>query len=97
MEIFGKHIFGSDADEFRALPILSQVEWIKKHTKQQNDDAIDDFLSNIPNNNDKNCLNCGENISKRNADEVEAVVENIDTSTNGSKPNSKKRKPAKKS
>ena len=75
MEIFGKHIFGSDADEFRALPILRQVEWIKKNTKQQNDDAIDEFLSNIPNNNDKNCLNCGENISKRNADEVETVVE----------------------
>ena len=78
MEIFGKHIFGSDAEQFKSLPILNQVEWIKKNTNQKNDDLIDEFLSNIPENNDKQCLNCGTNgnISKGVSKEIESVVIN---------------------
>jgi phage tail sheath gpL-like len=60
MEIFGKHIFGSDANEFRSLAVTEQYEWIKKYTNQTNEDLINEFLSNIPENNDKNCLNCGD-------------------------------------
>jgi len=78
MEIFGKHIFGSDAEQFKSLPILNQVEWIKKNTNQKNDDLIDEFLSNIPENNDKQCLNCGTNgnIGKGVSKEIESVVIN---------------------
>lgn len=78
MEIFGKHIFGSDAEQFKSLPILNQVEWIKKNTNQKNDDLIDEFLSNIPENNDKQCLNCGTNgnIGKGIPKEIDTVVIN---------------------
>ena len=77
MEIFGKHIFGSDAEQWLKLPVLEQVNWIKSRTRQQNDDIINEFLANIPANNDKNCLNCG-NISKTISTEVTANTEPID-------------------
>jgi hypothetical protein len=77
MEIFGKHIFGSDANEFRALAVNEQYEWIKKYTNQSNEDLINEFLSNIPENNDKNCLNCGDNISKRVSKKVNTDTEQI--------------------
>lgn len=74
MEIFNKHIFGSDADYFKQLSVIEQVDWIKKYTNQQNDDLINEFLSNIPENNDKNCLDCGnkrKGISEKTATDVE--------------------------
>ena len=92
MEIFGKHIFGSDAEQFKSLPILNQVEWIKKNTAQKNDDLIDEFLSNIPENNNKECLNCGKNgnISKGIPKEIDTVIESVNTTSND-KRNSVKR------
>jgi len=91
MEIFGKHIFGTDTEQFLQLPVLEQVQWIKSKTKQQNDDIIDEFLSNIPTNNDKNCLNCG-NISKTIPTEVEPSSEVVSTSRNGKRGANKGRK-----
>jgi len=92
MEIFGKQIFGDCAKEFLNLPILSQVEWIKKYTNQQNDNIIDEFLSTIKENEDKECLNCGQNgnISKGIPKEIESVVKSISIETT-SKRNSTKR------
>ena len=94
MEIFGKYIFGSDAEQFKSLPILNQVEWIKKNTAQKNDDLIDELLSNIPENNDKQCLNCGQNanISTTILNEIETIVEPVDIGGNGKKGISKRRK-----
>mgnify|MGYP001086275283 CR=1 FL=1 len=92
MEIFGKQIFGDCAKEFLNLPILSQVEWIKKYTNQQNDNIIDEFLSNIKENENKECLNCGQNgnISKGIPKEIESIVEQNSVETTG-KRNSPKR------
>lgn len=89
MEIFGKHIFGTDATDFTNLPILEQVEWIKKRTSQKNDDIINEFLANIPANNNKNCLNCG-NISETIPTEVATDTKQIDNGAPG-KRNSTKR------
>lgn len=92
MEIFGKQIFGDCAKEFLNLPILSQVSWIKKYTKQQNDNIIDEFLSTIKENENKECLNCGQNgnIGKGVSKEIESVVEQNSVDTI-SKRNSTKR------
>lgn len=76
MEIFNKQIFGSDADYFKQMSVIEQVEWIKTYTNQQNDDLINEFLSNIPENNDKNCLDCG-NKRKGISKEVTAYTEQI--------------------
>ena len=73
MEIFGKYIFGNDAEDFVKLSILDQVQWIYKNTKQKNEDSINEFLANIPANNDKKCLNCG-NISETIPSETQAVI-----------------------
>jgi hypothetical protein len=89
MKIFNKHLFGNDAEQFLGLPIINQIDWIKANTNQQNDDLIEEFLSNIPINNEKNCLNCG-NISETIPNEV---TTNIELSNDGefSKQNSIKR------
>jgi len=95
MEIFGKHIFGSDANEFRALAVNEQYEWIKKYTNQSNEDLINEFLSNIPENNDKNCLNCGDNISKGVSKPIEKVntnnVKNVSSGTDAKRRGDNKR------
>jgi len=83
MEIFGKHLFGEDADAFINLPIMEQVSWIKKRTKQQNDNIIDEFLSNIKNNDNKECLNCGQNGDNK-RERVQEPIEQINV-TNDTK------------
>jgi len=87
MEIFNKQIFGSDADWFLEQPTMAQVEWIKKHTNQQNDDIIDEFLSNITKGTDKNCLDCGQNGNKR-----ITVSEEVITSTKSELPTKQSKK-----
>lgn len=93
MEIFGKHLFGEDAEAFINLPIMEQVSWIKKRTKQQNDNIIDEFLSNIKNNDSKECLNCGQNdnnISKGVQQPIEEInVTNVTEISSGT--NTKRR------
>jgi len=91
MEIFNKHIFGSDADYFKQLSVIEQVNWIKKHTNQQNDDLINEFLSNIPENNDKNCIDCG-NKRKRISEKIESNTESVGNGGIGVE-NSNKRQP----
>ena len=92
MEIFGKHLFGSCAQEFIDLPVMEQVQWIKKRTKQANDDLIDDFLSNLKGQEDKQCINCGTNgnIGKGIPKEIDTVIESVNTTSND-KRNSVKR------
>lgn len=95
MEIFNKQIFGSDADYFKQLSVIKQVEWIKKYTNQQNDDLINEFLSNIPENNDKNCLDCG-NISKGISKKVTTNTEQISNGIVGAENNIKRPRNSKK-
>lgn len=92
MEIFGKHLFGSCAQEFIDLPVMEQVNWIKKRTKQTNDDLIDDFLSSLKGQEDKQCINCGNNgnITSRIPEEIDTVIESVNTTTDN-KRNSVKR------
>jgi len=95
MDIFGKHIFGSDTNDFKQLSVIEQINWIKNNTEQQNDDLIDEFLSNIPENNDKNCINCGNNFSKAIPTEVATDNEPIDVGAVSGKDNLKRPKNAK--
>jgi hypothetical protein len=96
MEIFNKHIFGSDADYFKQLSVIEQVNWIKKHTNQQNDNLINEFLSNIPENNDKNCIDCGnkrKGISEKITTDTESVGNGIvGTEDNIKRPKKPKRR-----
>lgn len=91
MEIFNKHIFGSDADYFKKLSVIEQVNWIKKYTNQQNDNLINEFLSNIPENNDKNCIDCG-NKRKGISEKITADVIDSDATTNSGRGNTKRKR-----
>ena len=71
MEIFGKHIFGSDAQEFIDLCFEDQVQWIEKYTNQRDKEQIKLLLSNLSIGKINECLDCkekresyGSNISK---------------------------------
>lgn len=59
MEIFGKQIFGSDKEQWLALPIEEKVEWIRKYTNQQDDALIEQFVNNPKVSKDRICLTCG--------------------------------------
>jgi hypothetical protein len=76
MKIFNLEIFGSDADYWLAQPTMWQVDWIKANTNQQNDELIDEFLSAVTKDEDKQCLNCGQNgnISKGIPEAVKSVT-----------------------
>jgi hypothetical protein len=104
IQIFNKIIFGSDADAFLALDVISKVNWIKKYTNQQNDDLINEFLTNLPmyRKDGDNCIDCklskdGNNISKANAIEVatsseSTMVEEPSERDNTERPRQTKRK-----
>jgi hypothetical protein len=72
MEIFGRHIFGSDAQEFIDLCFEGQVAYIEKYTSQRDKEQIKLLLDNIAISKVDECLDCkkqresyGSNISKR--------------------------------
>lgn len=69
MDIFGRHIFGTDAQEFIDLCFESQVAYIEKYTTQRDKEQIKILLSNLALDKDE-CLDCkkqrenyGNNIS----------------------------------
>ena len=76
MEIFNKQLFGSCAKEFLELPVMEQVDWIKKRTNQQNDDVINEFLSTLKGQEDKQCLNCGKDGNQRKT-VSEPIIEDV--------------------
>lgn len=91
MEIFGKHIFSTDADWFLNLSKEEKKQWILNRTTQTNETLIDEFLDNLKPSTDENCLTCGtlnniihnpndSNISKGNDEPIEAVDKPIDNS-----------------
>jgi hypothetical protein len=94
MEIFGKHIFGTDADAWIRLCKEQKKEWILKYTNQKDENLIDEFVKNPKISKECKCLDCGKNgnISKRVSEEVEVGNENNSTSGNGKRRASKRRK-----
>lgn len=82
MEIFGRHIFGSDAQEFIDLCFEDQLAYIEKYTTQRDKEQIKLLLDNIAIGKIDECLDCkkqresyGSNISKGVATEVEVSSE----------------------
>jgi hypothetical protein len=57
MDIFGRHIFGSDAQYFINLCFEEQVKYIEKYTNQRDKEQIRQFLSNLVIGKDE-CLDC---------------------------------------
>lgn len=85
MDIFGRHIFGSDAQEFIDLCFESQVEYIEKYTTQRDKEQIKLLLSNLSLDKDE-CLDCkkqrenyGNNISSTVSKEVAVSDEQAST------------------
>jgi len=98
MEIFGVHIFTSDAQAFLDFSVNEKVEWIKKYTNQKDDDLINEFLSNLPQyKNGSECLNCNSkqdanNINSGNDAEGKINIEPGSTEGNGKRTVSKSRR-----
>lgn len=92
MEIFGKHIFGNDAEQWLKLCKESKREWILKNTNQTDNNLIDEFINNPKISKECKCLDCGKNgnISKTISTEVATDTEQIDNGATG-KRNSTKR------
>ncbi len=93
MEIFGKHIFGSDAEAWLKLCKEQKKDWILKNTNQRNEDLINDFINNPKITKECKCLDCGKNgnISKGISEEVKVGNENNSTSGNGKRRTDKRR------
>ena len=98
MEIFGKHIFGTDADAWLKLCKDQKKEWILKHTNQNDETLIDEFIKNPKISKECKCLDCGKNgnISKGISKEVEPI-NTSETSTNSIGTDTKRRRNSKKS
>jgi len=84
MEIFGKHLFSTDAEWFRGACKKEQKKWILENTDQKDEGLINEFLSSKMNDGKEECLGCKEakngNISKGNVEETAAVDQSIDAS-----------------
>lgn len=97
MEIFGKHIFGTDADAWLRLCKEQKKEWILKYTNQKDEKLIDEFVKNPKISKECKCLDCGKNgnISKRVSEEVATVTEPIDNAELSTTNRTKRRKKVK--
>ena len=87
MEIFGKHLFGSDAEQFLKLCKDKKKEWILKRTSQTDETLIDEFINNPSISKECKCMDCGKNKNKKDAtisngisEEVTTITEPIDNS-----------------
>ena len=77
MEIFGRHIFGSDAQEFIDLCFEEQLAYIHKYTTQRDETQIKLLIDNLAVGKIDECLDCkkqresyGSNIGERVVTEV---------------------------
>jgi hypothetical protein len=102
MEIFGRHIYGADAEQFCNLSKEAKKEWILKYTDQRNESIIEEFISNPINKKDCGC-GCGGNkqndvnISETIPNETAIGNENISASGTGKRGTNKGRSNPKKS
>jgi hypothetical protein len=97
MEIFGKHIFGTDADAWLRLCKEQKKEWILKYTNQKDENLIDEFVKNPKISKECKCLDCGKNgnISKRVSEKVATVTEPINNEEPSATNRAKRRKKVK--
>jgi hypothetical protein len=88
MEIFGKHIFGNDAEAWLKLCKDKKKEWILKYTNQKNEALIDEFVNNPKISKECKCLDCGKNkkngISNGISEETTTAIEPIEVGTDSS-------------
>jgi len=96
MEVFGVHIFGSDATQWLALCKDQKKEWILKYTNQKDESLINDFVNNPNITKECKCLDCGKNkkdgISKSIPTEFTESIESTDASGDSKRVVSKRRK-----
>jgi len=77
MEIFGKHIFGNDAEAWLKLCKEQKKEWILKHTKQTDTSIIEEFINNPKISKECKCLDCGK--SKNNGNKSDRIPKEVTT------------------
>lgn len=70
MQIFNLEIFGSDKEEWLAMPKSQKKEWILKYTNQTNDVLIEEFLANPKITKDVHCLDCRNKKEKITISEI---------------------------
>lgn len=99
MEIFGRHIFGSDAQEFIDLCFEEQLAYIHKYTTQRDVNQIKLLLDNLAVGKIDECLDCkkqresyGSNISKDLDTEVAISSEQGSTRGNDERDNTRRSK-----
>jgi len=92
IEIFGKIIFGVDAENWLKLCKGKKKEWILKYTNQKNEALIEEFIKNPRISKDCKCLDCGKNATITNGipKETTASVEPADNSGNNRKDSAKR-------
>jgi len=82
MEIFGKHIFGSCAEQWLAQCKEQKKEWILKYTKQTDLQLIDEFVNNPKITKECKCLDCGKNKKTNESNgipkEITAIIEPVE-------------------
>lgn len=85
MQIFDKHIFGTDADWFMTLSCAKKKEWIKANTNQHHDSLIEDFVKSLVRGKDDECDGC-----KKAKAQIDAVSKEQDATASIDKPAKKK-------
>lgn len=93
IEIFGKIIYGSDAELWLKLCKQEKKDWILKNTNQKNEVLIDEFINNPSISKNCKCVNCGKNvnISKTDVNEIATVSEVVKPPRNSRRTNSQRR------
>jgi hypothetical protein len=81
MQIFNKLLAKDDFKAFLDLTRENKISWIKKHTNQQNEALINDFLDNPHKEVDGCCVGCGNNHKKNESISKANVIEVADSST----------------
>ena len=92
MTIFNIQIWGDDADRFMALSCEQKKVYIKKHTNQQNDELIKQFIKTALRGNYDECHGCKEAKKVNNGNNISTTIQqevaNVDTVGKGA-PNGK--------
>jgi len=80
IQIFNIQLNGIDAEKFCQKSKSDKIEYIKKHTNQQNESIINDFLSRPINEQDCGC-GCGGNKSNNDGNKSSGIPKTVAEST----------------
>ena len=95
LEVFGKILFGSCAEDWLKLCKDKKKEWILKHTQQKDETLISEFINNPNISKECKCLDCGKNkkdVASGISETVATVIEPANGSKNSRGNNSKRSK-----